>query len=152
MNDFLSGSVKIQNLLMPETLEPGPKDAVRVRKNINLLRKMGFGISEFGGDTFVVDAMPAYFADMSANALLIEVAHGLEIAGERGGKTRSREEAIAQAACKSAVKARDKLNLKEIERIVLDLAETDMPYTCPHGRPTLIFTSYKELNKKFERI
>jgi DNA mismatch repair protein MutL len=83
--------------------------------------------------------------------MLIDVARHLELLGERGSGTRWREEAIAQAACKAAVKARDRLTLAEIERLVVALASAEMPYTCPHGRPTLIHMSFKELAKKFGR-
>jgi DNA mismatch repair protein MutL len=122
-----------------------------VRKNLDVLRKMGFGIAEFGADAFVVDELPSYFAGSAPGALLGEVAYGLEVAGGRGAKGRWQEESIAQAACKSAVKARDRLTLEEMEKLIVELAQTEMPYTCPHGRPTLIFTSFKELNKKFGR-
>lgn len=151
MADFLRGKIQIQNLLLPETVELSPGDAMRVRKNLDLFRKMGFGISEFGGDSFVVDALPSYFSQASAQGLLVDIAHSLEQAGARGGNSRWREESIAQAACKAAVKQRDKLTLEEIEKLVIDLAQTEMPYTCPHGRPTLIFTSFRDLNRKFGR-
>jgi DNA mismatch repair protein MutL len=151
LNDVIAASVQAQNLLMPETVELGPADAQRVRKNLDLLKDMGFGISEFGGDAFVVDAMPSYFAAASATSVIGEVSVELERVGARGGKGRWREEAIAQAACKASVRARDKLDVKEIEQLVVDLAKAEMPYTCPHGRPTLIYTSFKELNRKFGR-
>jgi DNA mismatch repair protein MutL len=151
MAEVLAGKVQTQSLLMPETVELRPADALRVRKNLDLFTKMGFGISEFGGDSFVVDALPSYLAAASALSLLPDAAAGLEQAGARGGKGRWREECVAQAACKSAVKARDKLTLEEIEKLVIDLAHCELPYTCPHGRPTLIFTSFKELNRKFGR-
>ena len=109
------------------------------------------GISEFGSDTFVVDALPSYFTVAAPAGLLVDIAHGLERAGGRGSKGRWREESIAQTACKAAVKARDRLTLTEIERLVVDLSRAQMPYTCPHGRPTLIFTSFQEMNKKFAR-
>ncbi len=150
MSAIVSGKVKTQGLLLPETIEMIPKDALRVRKHVKLLAKLGFGISEFGGDAFVIDAIPACLTNVSAASLLKEVAEALEQAGQRGGE-KQYEELIAQAACKSAVKARDKLSLQEIEQLVVDLAGVEMPYTCPHGRPTLIFTSFQELNKKFGR-
>jgi DNA mismatch repair protein MutL len=112
---------------------------------------MGFGVSEFGGDTFVVDALPSHVAGADGRTLLLDVSRNLEQAGVRGAKGRWREESIAQAACKAAVKARDRLTLSEIEELVIALARTEMPYTCPHGRPTLIFTSFRELNRKFGR-
>lgn len=151
MNAFLKGKVQTQGLLMPETVELPPRDALRVRQNIELMREMGFGLSEFGGDAFVVDALPTCFSGASVKGLLGEVAGHLEQAGARGGKGRWREEAIAQAACKASVKARDRLSMEEIERLVVDLAGAEMPYTCPHGRPTLIYTSFKDLNRKFAR-
>jgi DNA mismatch repair protein MutL len=151
MTAVANGKVEIQSLLMPESVELQPHDAVRVRENIELLRRMGFGISEFGGDTFLVDGLPAYFAGAAPAVLLTEAAQHLDQAGARGSRGRRREESIAQAACKAAVKARDQLTLAEIERLVVDLAGTEMPYTCPHGRPTLIFTSFKELHRKFAR-
>lgn len=145
------GRVDVQTLLIPETVELKPKDAIVVRKNQDLLKKMGFGISEFGADTFVVDALPSCFAGAAPSSILAEAAHNIEDAGSRGGKERSREEAIAQAACKAAVKARDRLNLDEIEKLVVELGKAEMPYTCPHGRPTVVFMSFSEINRKFGR-
>jgi DNA mismatch repair protein MutL len=145
------GKVESQGLLVPETVEMPPRDAMMVRKNLDLLKKMGVGVSEFGGDTFVVDALPAGFSDVRVREMLVDVARHLETLGERGSNTRWREEAVAQAACKAATKARDRLSLTELERLVVQLAETEMPYTCPHGRPTLIHTSFKELAKRFGR-
>lgn len=151
MTGLERGDVQSQSLLVAETVELSPRDAARVRQNIDLFKQMGFGISEFGSDTFVVDALPSYFTVAAPAGLLVDIAHGLERAGGRGSKGRWREESIAQTACKAAVKARDRLTLTEIERLVVDLSRAQMPYTCPHGRPTLIFTSFKEMNKKFAR-
>ncbi len=152
MHEALSGSVQSQTLLMPETVNLAAADAQQVRKNLNLLQQMGFGIAEFGEDTFVVDSLPSYFSATSPRRILLETASTLERAGKKGGAERWREEAIAQAACKAAVKARDRLSLSEIEQLVVDLAKAEMPYTCPHGRPTIILTSFKDLNRKFGRL
>jgi len=151
MTAIVGGNVESQGLLMPETVEFRPADSLRIRKNMGVFRKMGFGIAEFGGDAIVVDALPSCFAGVSARALMVDIAQALEQAGARGGKEMWKEEAIAQAACKAAVKARDRMALKEIEQLVIDLAQTEMPYTCPHGRPTLIFTPFADLNRKFGR-
>ena len=146
-----SKSVQVQRMLIPETVEMGPRDADRLRRSLTCIREMGFDVSEFGADSFVVDGVPACFSGVSARELLFEMARHLEEAGARGGKTRWREDAIAQSACKAAVKARDKLSLGEVERLVAQLAATELPYTCPHGRPTMVFTSFKELARKFGR-
>ena len=151
MSDFLKGKVESQSLLLPETVDLMPADAERVRKHLDLFKQMGFGISDFGGDSFVVDALPSYFSGASSRSMLIDISEGFEKGGRHAGRERWREHAIATAACRAAVKARDRLTMEEIEGLVNDLARTRMPYTCPHGRPTLIFTSYRELNRKFGR-
>ncbi len=66
-------------------------------------------------------------------------------------KGRQREEAVAKAACVAAVKAHDRLTLDEIEALMVALAKTELPYTCPHGRPTLVHMSFREINRKFGR-
>ncbi|MBN1670946.1 MAG: DNA mismatch repair endonuclease MutL [Kiritimatiellae bacterium] len=151
MRDLPNDAAKSQGLLMPETVKVSPKAAQRLRKSLDVLRAMGFGVSEFGTDTFLVDALPAHLAFASGISVLLDVANALEQAGGRGASAEAIQEKVAQAACKAAVKARDKLTLQEIEQLVVDLANTEMPYTCPHGRPTIIFTSFRELNKKFGR-
>lgn len=151
MNAVEQGKVESQGLLVPETVELPPRDALHVRKNLELMKKLGIGVSEFGGDTFVVDALPKGMQGLGVKAMLIDVACHLETLGERGSHSRWREEAIAQAACKAAVKARDRLSLGEVEQLVIALASAEMPYTCPHGRPTLIYTSFHELARKFGR-
>ncbi|HMP77584.1 MAG TPA: DNA mismatch repair endonuclease MutL [Kiritimatiellia bacterium] len=143
--------VKVQGLLAPEAIELSPEGAERVRGNLDRLREMGFGISDFGGDTFVVDAMPAFLGVTSARAMVNEIAGSLERGGRRGGTERWAEDQIAMAACKAAVKARDKLTVQEIEQLVRELAASEMPYTCPHGRPTLIYMGFDELRRKFGR-
>jgi DNA mismatch repair protein MutL len=151
MQSLEQGRVESQGLLPPVTVELQPRDAMYVRKNLELIKKMGAGVSEFGGDTFVVDALPQGMDGLNIQELLVDMARHLETLGERGSHTRWREEAIAQAACKAAVKARDHLSLREVEELVVALASAEMPYTCPHGRPTLIYTSFKELARKFGR-
>ncbi len=151
LKQYTSHAVKSQGLLAPETVELLPATAEAVRENLPLLREMGFGLADFGGDAFIVDALPACLGGASSRAVLAAIAESLAKGGARGGSARAVEEAVAQAACKAAVKARDVLRLDEIEQLVVALARAEMPYTCPHGRPTIIFTSYGELHRKFGR-
>ncbi len=151
MVQVTQGRIESQGLLVPETVDLPPRDALRVRRNLEVLEKMGFGIAEFGGDTFVVDALPLCFQSTTSRELLTDVAAILETAGERRSADQLLEEQVAQAACKAAVKAHSVLTREEIEDLVMQLAKTEMPYTCPHGRPTLIHTSFQELAKKFGR-
>ncbi len=144
--------VKSQGLLAPETVELAPQDAALIRKQLPNLQAMGFGLSDFGGDHFIIDALPDCLGKVSAANVLPAIAQTLEQSGERGGTEHWAEERIAKAACRAAVKARDKLSVREIEQLVVDLAGAEMPYTCPHGRPTLIFMGFAELDRKFGRV
>lgn len=152
MRAVAARTVCSQGLLAPETVELAPAAAERVRAHLDALKQMGFGVAEFGSDTFLVDALPDTLGGVSAAAVLAAVAQELEEHGGRRGKERWAEDAIAQAACKAAVKARDVLTLKEIEQLVISLARAEMPYTCPHGRPTMVFMGFDELHKKFGRL
>jgi DNA mismatch repair protein MutL len=144
-------AVQKQGLLAPETIELLPSDAQIVRDHTEMLQELGFGVSEFGGDTFIIDALPVYVQDGPAEALLVEIARELEKAGKKRGVRELVQEKIAQAACQTAVRAKDQLSDREIEKLVADLAKTAMPYTSPRGRPTLIYTSFTELDRKFGR-
>lgn len=151
MREVLENRVPSQGLLSPESVDLPPDPAMRVRRNLELLKGMGFCIAEFGGDSFLVDAMPVVLGNASARSVLADIAASLEQGGARGGTERWAEEQIAMAACKAAVKANDRLTLPEIEALVVDLARSEMPYTCPHGRPTTIFMSFQDLRRKFGR-
>jgi DNA mismatch repair protein MutL len=140
-----------QRLLLPETVQLAPADSARLRKYLPLLQEMGFGVEDFGSDHFLVEALPDALCDVSCRELLGNIAHDLENAGTRRGSEKWREELIAQAACRAASGALSTLSDTEAERLVSALAATRMPYTCPRGRPTMIFTSTRELERKFGR-
>ncbi len=151
MRTFETEGITTQSLLVPETVNLRPGDANLVRRHTDVLKRMGIGIAEFGGDSFVVDALPAFLASTRPDQLLAEIVRELEEGGAGRARGKLNEDSIIQASCKAAVKSRDALTLNEIEQLVIDLAATRMPYTCPHGRPTLIYMSYHELNRKFGR-
>jgi len=145
------GAVPSQGLLSPEPVELPPRDAEALRRHLPLVQDMGFGVSDFGGDTFLVDALPACLGPVHPGAVLPDLAGGVE--GASGGRKGSRwtREQLARAAARAAVRARSRLRLEEVERLVVDLAGAEMPYTSPEGRPTLVFMSYQELHRKFGR-
>ena len=148
-----AGAVSSQQLLLPETVQLPPTAAATIRKHLSLLHEMGFGVGDFGNDHFVIDALPAEVLTAPRRELLLDIAHDLENAGARRGSEKWREEAVVKAACRAAVDGRDcgKLAPAELEHLVADLARCRMPYTCPRGRPTMIFTSHRELARKFGR-
>jgi DNA mismatch repair protein MutL len=145
------GPPSSQGLLMPETVRVPPRAAAVLRQNVGLLRDMGFGVSEFGGDTFIVDAVPAAVAGLAVADLLAELAADGESESLGRAGARWSRESIARAASRHAAGPRDRLRMDELERLVSELAACEMPYTCPHGRPTLVFMGRSEIRRKFGR-
>jgi len=149
MAEITRGAVESQVLLMAESVILSPSDAICIRRAVEALKLIGFGIAEFGQDTFLVDSIPACFGNVSARQLIAEIAAALS---ESSGKGRDMlEELIARAACHASVKAHSRLSESEIERLISELEKAEMPYTCPHGRPVIIHFSFQELAKKFGR-
>ncbi len=144
------GKVPAQGLLPPVTVQVTPAQTAALRKHLDLLKKMGFGVAEFGSGTFLVDALPVWVAGVAPGPLLSDMADGLM----QGGKTSAKDWAqplIAAIAGKQAVGLQRELNDAELNALIRDLARTEMPYTSPRGKPTVILLSYRELNRKFGR-
>ncbi len=139
-----------QRLLLPETVQLPPADAARLTKHLSVLQEMGFAVDLFGdSDHFVIESLPSILGDISCRELLANIAHDLESAGVRRGTDKWREEIIAKAACRVMVGQTRTPTIPELEKFVAALVKTRMPYTCPRGRPTMIFTSTRELDRKF---
>jgi DNA mismatch repair protein MutL len=151
LKDFAAGNAPAQKLLLPVTLELDARDAVFLKSNLMTLHKLGLGISEFGDKTFLVDALPPYFALADVPQTFRNIVDELRQTGEQVHARRLTEDKIATTVCRHAVKARDPLRGDELRALLEQLHRCDLPYTCPHGRPTLIQISYAELEKKFGR-
>lgn len=141
-----------QRLLLPETVELPPRDAQFVREQLGALQRLGVGLSEFGERTFLLDGLPPFVKSPDARQFVLELIDELKSAGQSVNTLRLGEHTIAKTVCRHAVKANDPLAGPELEKLLDDLRHCDMPYTCPHGRPTLIEMSLKELEKKFGRV
>ncbi len=141
-----------QKLLLPETVELPPRDAQFLREQLPSLVKLGVGLNEFGERTFLLDALPPFVKVPDARRFVFDLVDELRAAGREVNLARLGEHAVAKTVCRHAVKANDFLNGAELENLVEDLRRCAMPYTCPHGRPTLIEMNYRELEKKFGRV
>jgi DNA mismatch repair protein MutL len=140
-----------QRLLLPETIELGARDATFVRNVLPTLARLGVGLSEFGERTFLLDALPPIVKAPDARGFVVTLIDELKAAGEGVNSLRLGEDVVAKTVCRHAVKANDPLAGPELETLVNDLRHCAMPYTCPHGRPTLIEMNFRELEKKFGR-
>ncbi len=141
-----------QKLLLPETIELSPRDASFLREQLAPLTRLGVGLSEFGERTFLLDALPAFVKVSDTRRFVVDLVDELKAAGREVNLARLGEHTVAKTVCRHAVKANDPLAGPELENLVEDLRHCTMPYTCPHGRPTLIEMNYRELEKKFGRL
>jgi DNA mismatch repair protein MutL len=146
-----NGSTPSQKLLLPETIELPPRDAQFLREQLAALTRLGVGLSEFGERTFLLDALPPFVKAANPRRLVFDLVDELRAAGREVNLARLGEHTVAKTVCRHAVKANDPLGGAELENLVEDLRRCAMPYTCPHGRPTLIEMNYRELEKKFGR-
>lgn len=140
-----------QRLLLPETVELSPRDAEFLRTQIETLGRLGVGLSEFGDRTFLLDGLPPFARAKEPRAFVVELVDSLRAAGGGVNTARLGEDVVAKTVCRHAIKANDPMRGPELERLVEDLRGCAMPYTCPHGRPTLIELGWRELEKKFGR-
>jgi DNA mismatch repair protein MutL len=142
-----------QKLLLPVTIQLPPREADFLKDQLETLNQIGVGINEFGAGTFLIDALPPMVKTRDVAEFMRTLVVDLE---EAGGETRKSrrlgEEVIAKTVCRHAVKANDTLRPDEWDKLVKDLLECDLPYTCPHGRPTMIQMGLDELEKKFGRV
>jgi DNA mismatch repair protein MutL len=146
-----NGAAPSQRLLLPETVELPARDAQFLREQLPALARLGVGLSEFGERTFLLDALPPFVKGGQPRRFILELVDELKAAGQGVNALRLGEHVIAKTVCRHAVKANDPLAGAALENLVEDLRHCAMPYTCPHGRPTLIEMNFRELEKKFGR-
>ncbi len=138
-----------QALLRPYVPELSPHQLYLLRENEQAFRDMGFDIERFDGDGYIIRAIPVVFHGMVEEEEIIEV---IERLVEESGKKEERIEVLfSTAACKASIKAGEKLSYEDMRAIVEGLRNAKIPYTCPHGRPTMIRLSKKEIEKRFKR-
>jgi len=140
-----------QKLLLPETVELSARDTTFLRDQLPSLTRLGVGLSEFGDRTFLLDGLPPFVKASDPRRFVLELIDQLKAAGQEVNSSRLGEHTVAKTVCRHAVKANDPLAGPELESLIADLRRCAMPYTCPHGRPTIIEMNFRELEKKFGR-
>lgn len=143
--------VPAQRLLIPLTLQVSPRDYDLLQRNLETLHKLGIEAEPFGNNSFKIDAMPSFLKTNDPLELLRDVMEELSSASSKTSTLRLGEDMIATTVCRHAVKANDYLREPELRKLLEDLLACEMPYCCPHGRPTLIQLSHAELERKFGR-
>ena len=146
-----SEGVPTQRLLIPLTVGVTPKDYDWIATNAQTLEKMGFALEPFGNSTLKIDGIPQFFRTDDPSVTIRQLVDELRSMTTTTSRLRMGEDVIARTVCRHAIKANDELHQPEVEKLLRDLMDCELPYCCPHGRPTMIQVGYGELEKKFGR-
>jgi DNA mismatch repair protein MutL len=146
-----SSAIEKQSLLTPLTLELDRRSAILLNEKLDELRRIGFDLEPFGGESYLVRATPAAIRGKDPVKILRDLVDELVEVSVTRRLIPTREQIWITSACKMAVKSGDALSHAEMEKLIVDLASTENPYLCPHGRPITITLSRDELFRKFKR-
>jgi DNA mismatch repair protein MutL len=142
---------RVQELITPLTIDLTPKEKVLMEEYIPYLEEYGFGISEFGDNTYVVTFVPEVFGRLENPELIHDIVSDILTAGKIKRDTGISEEICKIMACKAAIKGGAACNPRQMEKLIEQLKKTENPFSCPHGRPTIITFTKGEMDRMFAR-
>lgn len=141
-----------QYLSPPIILSLSMQEAELLNEHMERFARIGFEIEPFGGDEYAVRAVPDNLFSIAKKELLMEMLDGLSDGVSTAMTPELIDEKVASMSCKAAVKGNNRLSAMEVDSLIGELLELENPYHCPHGRPTIIAMTKRELEKKFKRI
>lgn len=141
-----------QYLSPPIILTLTMQEAQLLNENMDRFARIGFEIEPFGGEEYAVRAVPDNLFSIAKKDLLMEMIDDLADGITTNMTPELIDEKVASMSCKAAVKGNNRLSAQEVDALIGELLTLDNPYHCPHGRPTIIAMTRKELEKKFKRI
>jgi len=152
IEQFESSKKSKQALIIPLTVEVSPSEKYFLLSNINEIKKLGFDFEHFGGNTFILREIPVII-EKTVNANIIkDIVSDITEIGKDCSFSEVKEQVINYLACHKSVRGGDDLSLNDIRKLITELSKKKDPYHCAHGRPTMKFISFKEMDKLFKRI
>ena len=150
LNALLKDDYKIIDLLVPIRLEYPKDEFIRIKEHMDILKSIGIALEEFGDNTFIVRSHPTWFFEGYEREAIEKI---IAITLEKGefDKEKFIYKTASTMACKMSIKANDYLDLDTAKILLDNLRRTDNPFTCPHGRPTIITYSNYDLERLFKR-
>src|ERR1035437_2121384 len=142
---------RVQELIIPITIDLTPKEKVLMEGYIPYLEEYGFGISEFGDNTYVVTFVPEVFGQLEKPELIHDIISDLLATGKVKKDTGISEKVCKILACRTAIKGGAAFNSIQMKELIEQLKKAENPYSCPHGRPTIITFKKGELDRMFAR-
>jgi len=143
-------SISMQQLMMPIVIELSPAEKILYEENSLIFHNLGFEIEWFGENTIAIRAIPIIMGEPCNGEFFSNILDSLK--EPKGSEASPIEKIIKSMACKNAIKAGDSITPEETRELIEKLMKTNQPFTCPHGRPTIITMSRYELEKKFKRV
>ena len=140
-----------QYLMPPAIVSLSGTEAEFLRENLEFFQNLGFQIEGFGGKEYKLSAVPANLFGLDGRELFLEFIGELSENGQKQTIDTFISK-LSTMACKAAIKGNTSISFKEADILIDQLMKLENPYTCPHGRPTLISMTETELEKKFKRI
>jgi len=151
VDNFKKSKPMSQRLLQPIAVNLSESEKQIVCDNKELLESFGFELEEFGVNTYAVRSVPFIFNSPVNADFFVEIIDLLS-SNNISNIYETKLDAIATMSCKAAVKGNNKLSYKEAKQLIEEIVKIENPFTCPHGRPTIIEISKHELEKRFKRI
>lgn len=150
-NQYENSNKTKQRLLMPQNIELSAFEAEILRSNADNFEKLGFEIEPFGKTTYIIHAVPSALVKENFTEIILSTINDLAEHKDTNSAKESEIKIIEYMACRSAIKFGKALSHEEMLALIEQLDELKLPYTCPHGRPSMIKLSFDELSKRFKR-
>ena len=139
-----------QFLLLPDIITLTHKEMDIAKENIEMFRRAGFSFEDFGDNTIKLVSVPSMCEKLNTKQLFLDLLDEIDTVAVTARQEKE-EKFIATVACKSAVKAKMKLDEREVDMLMQELLKLPNPFTCPHGRPTAIKMTKMDMERKFSR-
>ena len=137
--------------LFPINIELNSSDFITIQENQSVLTDMGFVIEEFGFNTITIKEHPTWLKEGYEEESIHKIIDSIISIGNRFDRVKFNEHIAITLACKMSIKANTRISTEAMEEILNELVETDNPYNCPHGRPTIIKFTIYDIEKMFKR-
>ena len=149
MKKFKNHKIDMQMLLDPIVLEISNIDMLKVEKNLDLFLNFGFEIELFGNNHIMIRGVPTIFGNPESEKFILQIIDNID---DLKNSYDLKGDKFASMACRAAIKANDKIHTMEMKKLLSQMEVCENPFTCPHGRPTIVEISKKEIEKMFKRI
>lgn len=149
-NYFKEEKKDSQILLLPDVIDLTNKEMGIFRDNRKMFEKAGFVVEDFGENTVKITGVPGFCVDFDNKEIFLETLDEIDTVA-RTARQELEDKFLATVACKAAVKAHMSLSREEVDSIIKGLLKLPNPFSCPHGRPTIIKMTKNDIEKKFSR-